>query len=69
MNVREGEAYVAGTGPDAARDLLDKAKKAGLPASVVRVHPDGGFVVPVDLVEHKPAPKRRTSTKSAKGKE
>lgn len=68
MSIREGEAYVAGTGPDAARDLLDKAKAAGLPASVVRVHPDGGFVVPVDLVEHKPAT-RRKSTKSAKGKE
>lgn len=67
--IREGEAFVAGAGPETARELLAKAKDAGLPASVVRVHPDGGFIVPVELAEtKKPAP-RGKSTKSAKGKE
>jgi hypothetical protein len=65
--IREGEAFVAGTGPEAARDLLAKAKDAGLSPSVVRTHPDGGFIVPAELVK-KPAT-RAKSTKSAKGKE
>ena len=67
-DLREGEAFVAGTGPDAARDLLAKAKAKGLPPSVVRVHPDGGFIVPVALTETR-KPASRAKTKSAKGKE
>lgn len=70
MSVREGEVWVAGLSRQTAKDLLARAKEAGLPATVVRVE-DGGFVVPEALV--KPAPKKKPAAKrsarSAKSKE
>lgn len=40
--------------PEKARELLDAAEKAGLSATVVRTV-DGGYDVPDELVEPKPA--------------
>ncbi len=62
MTVNEGEVFVAGSDANTARDLLSRAAQAGLPASVVRVDPAGGFVVPEALY---PPPKRRRTTKKA----
>lgn len=75
MPIKEGEVFVAGLNTATARDLLAKAKAKGINPAVVRVDPDGGFIVPAELLaedDEKPAParaRRKTPTKSAKGKE
>lgn len=74
MAVKEGEVFVAGLNTANARDLLAKAKAKGIDPVLVRVDPDGGFIVPAELLsdDEKPAPsraRRKTPAKSAKGKE
>ena len=63
MPINPGEAFVAGIDATTATNLLAAAKRAGLPPSVVRVDPTGGFIVPAALVHGEALPKRPRKTK------
>jgi len=74
MPIKEGEVFVAGLTTANARDLIARAKTKGIDPTSIRVDSDGGFIVPADLLADDEQPKpararRKTPTKSAKGKE
>jgi hypothetical protein len=74
MSIKEGEVFVAGLTTANARDLIARAKAKDIDPRSIRVDSDGGFIVPAELMAADETPKptrarRKTPTKSAKGKE
>lgn len=49
LKLAEGESFIDGRSPKKARELLEKAEKAGLDKSTVRTT-SGGYIVPSKLV-------------------
>ena len=70
MSLKEGETFVAKHSRETARRLLDLAKEAGLPSSVVRSQ-SNGYIVPTSILEgeestdSKPPAKKKAAAKKA----
>lgn len=69
VDIKPGQAFVAGVSAKVARGLLDAAAKAGLdPKTAVRTT-DGGFVVPEQIAPSpSKSPSKPASKPASKGK-